>query len=174
MWIGDIWYSLYKPHQTFQSKSSPKRLQTRVRWKAGFFLTIQKDRNHYGSTGRVNSRPVLPHSIGYYCRIGHRIGQTWPIRWPIYKFQRNKKKSSWFLAKSGTFWWRLLDSNQWPPACEDLSGRQCLAIRRFPVGFAPLFWNRQEVMVHCVRSLISGYWSTYWSKPWIHSWSELP
>ena len=28
------------------------------------------------------------------------------------------KKSSWFLGKSGTFWWRLLDSNQWPPACE--------------------------------------------------------
>ncbi|CAN4006595.1 HTH-type transcriptional regulator immR, partial [Dysosmobacter welbionis] len=40
------------PHQTFRSKSSPKSLQTRVRWKAGFFLAIQKDCNHYGSTGQ--------------------------------------------------------------------------------------------------------------------------
>ena len=30
----------------------PKSLQTRVRWKAGFFLAIQKDCNHYGSTGQ--------------------------------------------------------------------------------------------------------------------------
>lgn len=36
----------------FPSKSASKCLQTRVSWKAGFFLTIQKDRNHHDSTGR--------------------------------------------------------------------------------------------------------------------------
>ena len=39
------------------------------------------------------------------------------------------------------------------------------AIGGFPVLFAPLFQSRQEVIVHCVHPLISGYWSSYWSNP---------
>ena len=39
----------------FPIKKLTKALETRVRRKDGFFLTIQKDCNHYGSTGRVNS-----------------------------------------------------------------------------------------------------------------------
>ena len=59
--------------------------------------------------------------------------------WSQQKFQLSfsfvKQKSSWFLTKSGTFWWRLLDSNQWPPACEDPSGHQSPAIGRFLRAF---------------------------------------
>jgi len=43
------------------------------------------------------------------------------------------------------------------------------AIGRFPVLFAPLFRNKQEVIVHCVHPLISGYWSAYWSKSRLRS-----
>lgn len=46
-----------------------------------------------------------------------------------------------------------------------------LAIRRFPVLLAPFFQNRQEVIVHCVHLLISGYWSAYWSNPRLRSMS---
>ena len=113
MWIGDIWYSLYKPHQTFHSKSSPKRLQTRVRWKAGFFLTIQKDRNHYGSTGRVNSRPVLPHSIGYYHGIGQCIGRRKSRNLKQTFSRRIKSKVPDFLRNQelfgGDYWTRTSD-----------------------------------------------------------------
>ena len=72
-----------------------------------------------------------------------------------------KKKDT--LTACLSFWWRLLDSNQWPHACEDPYGHQMPAIRRFPVLLAPFFQNRQEVMVHCVHPLLSGYWSAYWS-----------
>ena len=43
------------------------------------------------------------------------------------------------------------------------------AIGPFPALFTPLFQNRQEVIVHCVHPLISGYWSAYWSNPRLRS-----
>lgn len=41
----------------------------------------------------------------------------------------------------------------------------------FRILFTPIFQNRQEVIVHCVHSLIFGYWSAYWSKPRLRSMS---
>ena len=58
-----------------------------------------------------------------------------------------------------------LDSNQWPPACEDASGRQSPAIVCFPALLTPLSASRNNCLVHCVHPLIFWYWSAYWSKP---------
>ena len=67
------------------------------------------------------SRCILLDKAKCYPRL-LRLGS----RWGSGRIQQNQsaqkvqktKKSSWFHKKSGTFWWRLLDSNQWPPACE--------------------------------------------------------
>ena len=99
------------------------------------------------------------------------LSPYWSVYWSTQKqnfienfLRRNIKKSSWFLAKSGTFWWRLLDSNQWPPACEDTSGRQSPAIGCFPALLAPLSSGTNHCLVHCVHPLIFWYWSACWSK----------
>ena len=97
--------------------------------------------------------------------MGHGLGQMENAKLQPNYSNENIKKSSWFLAKSGTFWWRLLDSNQWPPACEDTSGRQSPAIGCFPALFAPLSVGTNHCLVHCVHPLIFWYWSAYWSKP---------
>ena len=64
------------------------------------------------------------------------LSPYWSVYWSVQKsnfeansLQINIKKSSWFLVKSGTFWWRLLDSNQWPPACEEMLWIWC----RYPI-----------------------------------------
>ena len=51
-------------------------------------------------------------------------------------------------------WWRLLDSNQWPHACEDASGRKSPAIGCFPALLAPFSVGTNNCLVHCVHPLI--------------------
>ena len=75
------------------------RLQTRVSWKTGFFLTIQKDRNHHGSTGRENSCLVLPRLTQNYRRISWR-----KIKNIIRIFHNKAKEKILILAKSETFY----------------------------------------------------------------------
>ena len=108
---------------------------------------------------------MLPHPIGYYLRIGQCIGRRKSRNLNQTFFVVNKKKRTWFQRKSGSFWWRLLDSNQWPPACEDTSGRQSPAIGCFPALLASLSVGTNHCLVHCVHPLIFWYWSAYWSKP---------
>ena len=112
-----------------------------------------------------NSCLALSGTFRAFPRVGQRVSldETPKIKCPkkVADYERKSPEST----DSGDFWWRLLDSNQWPHACEDPSGYQRPAIRRFPVLLAPLFQNRQEVIVHCVHPLISGYWLAYWSNP---------
>ena len=75
MWIGEHLVLIIQTAPDFPIKKLTKALADACEMEGWIFLTIQKDRNHHGNTGRVNSRPVLPHSIGYYCRIGQCIGQ---------------------------------------------------------------------------------------------------
>ena len=99
------------------------------------------------------------------CRIGHRIGQAWPIRWPIYKFQKNKRKIPDFARNQeffgGDYWTRTSDLLR----VKMRRGRHSPAIGCFPVLLPPVSAGTNHYLVHCVHPLIFWYWSAYWSKP---------
>ena len=110
----------------------------------------------------------LPGAASFYRLLSRYWSMYWSEKKQKFKanfFVVNKKKRTWFQEKSGSFWWRLLDSNQWPPACENASGRQSPAIRCFPALLVPVSADTNHCHVHCVHPLIFWYWSAYWSKP---------
>ena len=63
----------------------------------------------------------------------------------------NYERKSPESSDSGDFWWRLLDSNQWPHACEDSIGTSCAGFREnkadLPQGFIP----RRYALFRCFR-----------------------
>ena len=52
---------------------------------------------------------------------------------------------------SGDFWWRLLDSNQWPHACEDSIGTPSADFRKNKAGLPRDFLTRRYSPFHCFR-----------------------
>ena len=74
-------------------------------------------------TGPDRKIPVWPCPVlsGPF-RVGQRVSlkETAKIKRPkkVADYERKSPESS----NSGDFWWRLLDSNQWPHACEDSIG----------------------------------------------------
>ena len=77
-----------------------------------------KNISQQGSTGESKSSPVLSRPIQTYPRVGHRVGlpRSRKIQ-PIPKVMKNKENPPNPFGFGGV-WWRLLDSNQWPHACE--------------------------------------------------------
>ena len=126
-------------------------IQARLHWRGLLFRIQQRDLFCY----ILSSQPRRRANAGYM--LSSLNDHSIKIKNPV------------TAIDTGFLWCRLLDSNQWPSACEDPSGRQSPAIGPFPVLLAPLFQNRQEVIIHCVCSLISGYWSAYWSNPRLRS-----
>jgi len=57
-------------------------------------------------------RMILSAPLPYFRRLGQRLGQAKTAKIPHHFLRAYVQKSSRFLTKSGTFWWRLLDSNQ--------------------------------------------------------------
>ena len=60
--------------------------------------------------------------VQFIPRVGQRVSleETAKIKRPkkVADYERKSPES----GDSGDFWWRLLDSNQWPHACEDSIG----------------------------------------------------
>ena len=52
---------------------------------------------------------------------------------------------------SGDFWWRLLDSNQWPHACEDSIGMSSAGFRENKATLSRDFLTRRYAFLHCFR-----------------------
>ena len=103
---------------------------------------------------------MLSYFIRCYCRIGQCIGRR--------KNRNLKQTFSWRIKRKEPDFFRnqvLFGGDYWARTSDLLRVKIRIDI---PVLFAPFFRNRQEVIVHCVRSLISGYWSAYWSSPRLH------
>ena len=66
-------------------------------------------------------------------------------------YERKLPESSDF----GDFWWRLLDSNQWPHACEDSIGRPSAEFRKNKAGLTRNFLTRRCALLHCFRPVFS-------------------
>ena len=62
-------------------------------------------------------------------------------------YERKSPESS----DSGDFWWRLLDSNQWPHACEDSIGTSSDGFRENKAGLPRDFLTRRCSLFRCFR-----------------------
>ena len=54
-------------------------------------------------------------------------------------------------SDSGDFWWRLLDSNQWPHACEDSIGMPSAEFWENKAGLPHDFLTRRYAFLRCFR-----------------------
>ena len=54
-------------------------------------------------------------------------------------------------SDSGDFWWRLLDSNQWPHACEDSIGQPSDGFWENKAGLPQDLLTRWYSLFHCFR-----------------------
>ena len=56
---------------------------------------------------------------------------------------------------SGDFWWRLLDSNQWPHACEDSIGTPSAGFRENKADLSQNSITRRYALFRCFRPVFS-------------------
>ena len=75
-------------------------------------------------------------------------------------YRRKSPESS----DSGDFWWRLLDSNQWPHACEDSIGMSSAGFRENKAGLPRDFITHRYSPFHCFRPIFSARGSGRGSK----------
>ena len=73
----------------------------------------------------------------------------------MHKKVANYERKSPESSDSGDFWWRLLDSNQWPHACEDSIGTSCAGFRENKVGLPHDFLTRRYAFLRCFRPVFS-------------------
>ena len=109
--------------QTPSGTSSAK--QCEICQKISRNLYIRKTRKSRKNQHQAGE--ILPGAVSSFPLVsayGSRFGSGEKRKNTTELFWWNIKKSSWFRKKSGTFWWRLLDSNQWPPACEGICRKQ--------------------------------------------------
>ena len=58
-------------------------------------------------------------------------------------------------SDSGDFWWRLLDSNQWPHACEDSIGTPSAGFRENKADLSQNSITRRYALFRCFRPVFS-------------------
>ena len=66
-------------------------------------------------------------------------------------YERKSPESS----DSGDFWWRLLDSNQWPHACEDSIGTPSAGFRENKADLSQNSITRRYALFRCFRPVFS-------------------
>ena len=66
-------------------------------------------------------------------------------------YERKSPESS----DSGDFWWRLLDSNQWPHACEDSIGMSSAGFRENKADLSQNSITRRYALFRCFRPVFS-------------------
>ena len=78
---------------------------------------MRREEFQIAAPGR-NSCPVLFRPFGSFPRVGQLVGRTkTPKIKSAKKLQKTEKTHRNYIVSVGR-WWRLLDSNQWPHACE--------------------------------------------------------
>ena len=96
--------------------------------------------------------------------MGQRVSleETAKIKRPkkVADYERKSPES----GDSGDFWWRLLDSNQWPHACEDSIGTPSAGFGENKAGLTRNFLTRRCALFHCFRPVFSARGSRRGSK----------
>ena len=69
----------------------------------------------------------------------------------MHKKVANYERKSPESGDSGDFWWRLLDSNQWPHACEDSIGTSSAGFRENKAGLPRDFLTHRYAFLRCFR-----------------------
>ena len=67
----------------------------------------------------------------------------------------NYERKSPESSDSGDFWWRLLDSNQWPHACEDSIGTPSAGFRENKADLSQNSITRRYALFRCFRPVFS-------------------
>ena len=73
------------------------------------------------------------------------------MRKKVADYERKSPESS----DSGDFWWRLLDSNQWPHACEDSIGTPSAGFRENKADLSQNSITRRYALFRCFRPVFS-------------------
>ena len=93
--------------------------------------------------------------VQFIPRVGQRVSleETPKIKCPkkVADYERKSPESS----DSGDFWRRLLDSNQWPHACEDSIGMPSAEFWENKAGLPHDFLTRGYALLHCFRPIFS-------------------
>ena len=112
----------------------------------------------YGKKHRArqkNSCLALSGTFRPFPRVGQRVSleETAKIKRPkkVADYERKSPES----GDSGDFWWRLLDSNQWPHACEDSIGMSSAGFRENKAGLPRDFLTRRYAFLRCFRPIFS-------------------
>ena len=108
----------------------------------------------YGKKHRArqeNSCLALSGTFRAFPRVGQRVSleETSKIKHlkKVADYERKSPESS----DSGDFWWRLLDSNQWPHACEDSIGMPSAEFWENKAGLPHDFLTRRYAFLRCFR-----------------------
>ena len=90
---------------------------------------------------------------------GYRIIPASEIQGICCFLPQNKKDRTSCEVRS---WWRLLDSNQWPHACEDSIGPPSAGFRWNETGLLRDFHTRGYALFHCFHPAFFCSWVTVW------------
>ena len=114
--------------------------------------------------GQEKSCLALSGTFRPFPRVGQRVSleETAKIKRPkkVADYERKSPES----GDSGDFWWRLLDSNQWPHACEDSIGMPSAEFWENKAGLPHDFLTRRYSLFHCFRPVFSARGSRRGSK----------
>ncbi|WP_419016229.1 hypothetical protein, partial [Dysosmobacter sp.] len=83
---------------------------------------------------------------------------------PLARYGVNLCPYEHYPSDSGDFWWRLLDSNQWPHACEDSIGASSAGFWENKAALPRDFHTRRYALFHCFRPIFSARGSGRGSK----------
>ena len=111
---------------------------------------MRREEFQIAAPGR-NSCPVLFRPFGSFPRVGQIVGRTkTPKIKSAKKLQKTEKTRRNYIVSAGR-WWRLLDSNQWPHACEYSIGRVGVTFPFHPGLSCPDFVISASYPLHCLR-----------------------
>ena len=92
--------------------------------------------------------------VQFIPRVGQRVSLEGTSKIKHLKIADYERKSP-ESGDSGDFWWRLLDSNQWPHACEDSIGMSSAGFRENKATLSRDFLTRRYAFLHCFRPGVS-------------------
>ena len=113
----------------------------------------------YGKKYRArqeNSCLALSGTFRLFPRVGQRVSHEETVKIKHLKKVADYERKSPESSDSGDFWWRLLDSNQWPHACEDSIGRPSTGFRENKVGLSQNSITRRYALFRCFRPIFSA------------------
>ena len=106
----------------------------------------------------LNSSPSISPTVAFY--VVRRFEQDLIAQ----KSCRKQIKTPKILRFTVFLWWRLLDSNQWPPACERIGKTFSGRFRPYPTQKNPRSKLSDHPLPQRVRIFRTALWLFMWSK----------